>query len=258
MPSLARTVAVPTRPGSAPPAWPAKDPADVLDFTLNAAAWLSESGHTLQDCDAYADPTLTAGGKVLSGPGNVLTSVTLTIAGGVDGSVPIVPILLRLDGGNQLIVAVKLPVQSRLPGRLVTPGTGSAALSAIDAEAVARELADAANARAIADEAAARALAGYLTAAQVGGIIDAAITQALAGYVTVTTVNTAIAAGQEFEFSQPVPALMWTIAHNMGRRPAVTVVSTAGEIVDGDVRYPSLNIVTVEFSAPFAGAAYLT
>lgn len=258
MPSLARTVNVPTRAGSPPPSWPAKDPADVLDFTLNAAAWLAESGHTLLDCQPYADPTLSASGAVLTGPGNTKTAVTVTIAGGVNGSVPIIPMLLKLDGGNQLMMPVRLPVQSRLPGRLVTSGTGSAAASAIDAEISALELANLANSQAIAAEIAARELAGYLTSSQVGGIIDAAITRALAGYVTVTSVNTAIAAGQEFVFEQPVPSALWTIVHNMGRRPAVTITSTADEIVDGDVRYPNLNTVTAQFSAPFAGTAYLT
>lgn len=190
MPSLARTVKVPTRPSTSPLAWPAKDPADVLDYTIDASGWLADGGHIMLDCDAYADPSLSASGKTLNGPGNAPTSVTLTIAGGFSGSVPAVPFVLKLEGGGRLVIAVHLPVQ----GRITTPvgltgssasGVNGAGPNALTAEMTARIAADAANAQAITDEIAARELAGYLTASQVSNIVDAAVNQALTGYVAV-------------------------------------------------------------------------
>ena len=49
----------------------------------------------------------------------------------------------------------------------------------------------------------------------------------------------------------------WSINHNMNKYPAVTITDSAGDQVEGEVHYDSLNALTVKFSAPFAGKAYL-
>lgn len=49
----------------------------------------------------------------------------------------------------------------------------------------------------------------------------------------------------------------WTIEHNMGRYPSVTVVDSAGSAVFGDVSYTNENQLTVTFSVAFSGKAYL-
>lgn len=49
----------------------------------------------------------------------------------------------------------------------------------------------------------------------------------------------------------------WTITHNLGRHPAVTIVDSAGTVVLGDVTYLSSNQVRLDFSAAFTGNAYL-
>lgn len=49
----------------------------------------------------------------------------------------------------------------------------------------------------------------------------------------------------------------WTIEHNLGRNPSVTIVDSAGTEVYGDVQYVNDNVITVSFSAPFGGKAYL-
>lgn len=56
---------------------------------------------------------------------------------------------------------------------------------------------------------------------------------------------------------QGTAAAEWLIAHGLGKCPAVTVVDSAGDQVEGDVDYIDLNTLTVFFSAPFAGRAYL-
>lgn len=62
---------------------------------------------------------------------------------------------------------------------------------------------------------------------------------------------------QNFVFNQNNPASTWNITHNLGRRPSVTVVDSAGTVVIGEVTYTSDNALTIQFSAGFSGQAYL-
>lgn len=60
-----------------------------------------------------------------------------------------------------------------------------------------------------------------------------------------------------FTFTQLTPAATWTIAHGLGKMPAVSVVDSSGSVVVGEVNYTDLNTLIVSFSAAFAGKAYL-
>lgn len=53
-------------------------------------------------------------------------------------------------------------------------------------------------------------------------------------------------------------AATWTIQHNLGGRPSVTVVDSAGTVVVGNVHYFNDNEISVTFSQPFGGRAYLS
>lgn len=55
---------------------------------------------------------------------------------------------------------------------------------------------------------------------------------------------------------QAQAAKVWTIAHNLGKRPAVTVVDSAGTVVIGEVDYLDDNTVRLTFCAAFSGTAY--
>lgn len=57
---------------------------------------------------------------------------------------------------------------------------------------------------------------------------------------------------------QAVADSVWTIVHNFGRIPKVTVIDSAGDEVEGDNSYPNLNTLIITFSAPFGGFAYLS
>jgi|SRR3990170_2078783 len=58
---------------------------------------------------------------------------------------------------------------------------------------------------------------------------------------------------------QAIPAATWTIVHNLGYPPNVTVVDSSGREVVGDVTYPIPNTtVEIEFSSAFGGKAYLS
>ena len=55
---------------------------------------------------------------------------------------------------------------------------------------------------------------------------------------------------------QAQAAKVWTVAHNLGKRPAVTVVDSAGTVVIGEVDYLDDNNVRLTFCAAFSGTAY--
>jgi hypothetical protein len=58
-------------------------------------------------------------------------------------------------------------------------------------------------------------------------------------------------------FEQATPALVWTVTHELDFQPGVTVVSSTGQISEGDVQYVSPDVLTITFGAPVAGVAYL-
>jgi hypothetical protein len=55
---------------------------------------------------------------------------------------------------------------------------------------------------------------------------------------------------------QNLAASTWIVVHNLDKHPAITVVDSAGTLVEGDLQHDSLNQATLTFSAPFSGAAY--
>lgn len=56
---------------------------------------------------------------------------------------------------------------------------------------------------------------------------------------------------------QMVSSSTWTITHNLGRYPSVTVVDSAGSVVVGDVTYVNKNRIILTFQGAFSGTAYL-
>jgi hypothetical protein len=58
--------------------------------------------------------------------------------------------------------------------------------------------------------------------------------------------------------TQGAATATWTITHGLGGKPSVAVVDSAGTVVVGEVRYDSNTVVTVLFTTPFSGYAYLT
>lgn len=49
----------------------------------------------------------------------------------------------------------------------------------------------------------------------------------------------------------------WTIQHNLGKYPSVTVVDSAGTICEGTVTYMDTNTIVCNFNGAFSGKAYL-
>jgi len=60
-----------------------------------------------------------------------------------------------------------------------------------------------------------------------------------------------------FTYVQNTPSALWTITHNLGGNPAVTILDTSGNQCEGTIGYTDANTMTITFSAPFSGTAYL-
>jgi len=57
--------------------------------------------------------------------------------------------------------------------------------------------------------------------------------------------------------NQLIPSNSWTIPHNLGKFPSITVVDSSNSTIIGDAIYIDNNNITLNFSSPFSGKAYL-
>ena len=73
-----------------------------------------------------------------------------------------------------------------------------------------------------------------------------------------TALTSATHDNERFIHVQSVSSSLWVINHALGGHPSVTVVDSAGTAVVGEVKYESTTQVTVSFTVPFSGLAYLT
>lgn len=62
---------------------------------------------------------------------------------------------------------------------------------------------------------------------------------------------------KNYVYTQAVPGTEWTINHNLNKFPSVSVVNNNNVLLYGEVTYTDLNNLTINFSAGFAGKAYL-
>ena len=58
-------------------------------------------------------------------------------------------------------------------------------------------------------------------------------------------------------YTQAVPSVLWEIQHNLNKFPSVTVVNNNNIAMYGWVKYTDSNNLIIEFSAGFAGKAYI-
>jgi hypothetical protein len=61
-----------------------------------------------------------------------------------------------------------------------------------------------------------------------------------------------------FVFEQVSASTTWLINHNLNFVPNITVVDSAGTVVEGSYSYPNSTSVILNFSNAFAGKAYLS
>jgi hypothetical protein len=61
-----------------------------------------------------------------------------------------------------------------------------------------------------------------------------------------------------FTHNQAPASALWTVTHNLGYRPAVSVWDTANDQVVGEVDHTSVNALTIAFSTAISGTAYMS
>ncbi len=62
--------------------------------------------------------------------------------------------------------------------------------------------------------------------------------------------------GTTFSWHQETPTEVWTVPHNLQRRPSVTVTDDGGNSVLSDVQYIDDNIIQITHGRPSTGWAY--
>lgn len=62
---------------------------------------------------------------------------------------------------------------------------------------------------------------------------------------------------ESYVHKQEASSTLWTVNHNLGKFPSVTVIDSAGSMVIGEIKYLNANSLTIEFSSQFSGTAYL-
>lgn len=87
--------------------------------------------------------------------------------------------------------------------------------------------------------------------------IEGAASVSASGSLVTVTVDPSGGSDAYYVHEQMVSATTWTIAHGLGKKPAVTVVDSGGTAVVGDVTYLDNDSLEVSFGVPFGGAAYL-
>ena len=80
----------------------------------------------------------------------------------------------------------------------------------------------------------------------------------MAKYIGIPTTTNNIFTGNDanFVFTQGSAATQWVVDHDLGKKPAVTVVDSAGTVVIGQVVYNTDNRCTLDFEAAFSGKAF--
>lgn len=60
---------------------------------------------------------------------------------------------------------------------------------------------------------------------------------------------------KHFVHLQGPPSNLWTVTHNLDKKPSVTIIDSAGNMVVGKLVYVNLNILTLQFVSPISGEA---
>ena len=74
-----------------------------------------------------------------------------------------------------------------------------------------------------------------------------------------TWVDADTTGGQDKNYvhDQGTASNVWTINHNLGKYPSITVFDSAGTQVEGEVVFTDLNNLTITFNGGFSGTATL-
>lgn len=101
-------------------------------------------------------------------------------------------------------------------------------------------------------------VAGPPNVLTIGTVTSGPADVTITGVAPNQVLNFVIPVGASYTHNQLTSSPTWSITHNLGFFPAVTVVDSGNNVVIGDVTYVSQNSLTVAFSASFGGKAYLS
>ncbi|MHA1198085.1 MAG: hypothetical protein ACTSQF_01825 [Candidatus Heimdallarchaeaceae archaeon] len=60
-----------------------------------------------------------------------------------------------------------------------------------------------------------------------------------------------------YQHNQQVPSSSWSVTHNLGKYPSVTVIDSVDNEVIGDMEYTDANNLVINFTSTFSGKAYM-
>lgn len=75
--------------------------------------------------------------------------------------------------------------------------------------------------------------------------------------ISLLVYNVGVSNDKNFVFVQATPSTTWSVNHNLGKFPSVSVVDSAGTQVQGRVDYADSNNLTITFVNQFSGKAYI-
>jgi len=75
--------------------------------------------------------------------------------------------------------------------------------------------------------------------------------------IEATRLPPAASSDAHYIHNQPAAVLVWTIAHNLGKHPAVTTTDSGGNEFHGTINHVDNNNLTVNFSIAVSGIAYI-
>jgi hypothetical protein len=92
-------------------------------------------------------------------------------------------------------------------------------------------------------------------------VVDITVTADNENRTIILTYRDTLSIQETFKFShihnQIVSSSTWSITHNLNKYPSVSIVDSSNAEVIGEVEHTNANSLTVKFSAPFSGKAFL-
>ena len=73
----------------------------------------------------------------------------------------------------------------------------------------------------------------------------------------VINATSSVTGDKNYVHTQIAPSMYWTVVHNLNKKPSVTIVTSAGDEVEGDVKHIDSNNILITFTAIFAGKAFI-
>lgn len=72
-----------------------------------------------------------------------------------------------------------------------------------------------------------------------------------------TVANTVDEKDLNYVHTQSTPLAVWTITHDLEKKPSVRIEDLAGNDIIAEIDYVDLNTITIVFAIPLSGTAYL-